>query len=145
MIQLKAITKENLEEVLALQVAESQRSYVSSVAHSLAQAYVYSKTAFPFAIYADETLVGFIMFGYYEARRQYTLWKFLFDQRYQGHGYGRAALMQGIAWMKATIGAKELYTGVSLGNAVAKQLYRSIGFVETGLVENDMEEMKYTC
>ena len=145
MIQLKPITRENLENVLALRVSTEQLRYVSPTAHSLAQAYVYRETAFPFAVYADETLVGFIMFGYYEARRQYTLWKFLIDQRYQGQGYGKAALMQGIAYMKETFSAKELYTGVSLGNAVAKQLYRSVGFSETGLVEDGMEEMKYTC
>lgn len=145
MIQLKPITGENLENVLALRVSTEQQRYVSPTAHSLAQAYVYRETAFPFAVYANETLVGFIMFGYYEARRQYTLWKFLIDQRYQGRGYGRAALMQGIAYMKETFAIKELYTGVSLGNAAAKQLYRSVGFAETGLVEDGMEEMKYTC
>lgn len=145
MIQLKPITRENLENVLALRVSTEQQLYVSPTAHSLAQAYVYRETAFPFAVYADETLVGFIMFGYYEARRQYTLWKFLIDQRYQGRGYGKAALMQGIDYMKETFSVKELYTGVSLGNTVAKQLYRSVGFAETGLVEDGMEEMKYTC
>ena len=145
MVQLKLITKENLEEVLALQVSNDQQSFVSSTAHSLSQAYVYQKTAFPFAIYADERLVGFIMFGYYEVRSQYTLWKFLIDQRYQGQGYGRAALRQGIAYMNETFAPKELYTGVSLGNTVAKQLYRSMGFVETGWVADGMEEMKYTC
>ncbi|MBE5793313.1 MAG: GNAT family N-acetyltransferase [Clostridiales bacterium] len=145
MIQLKPVTRENLENVLALRVSTEQQRYVSPTAHSLAQAYVYRETAFPFAVYADETLVGFIMFGYYEARRQYTLWKFLIDQRYQGRGYGRAALMKGIAYMKETFAIKELYTGVSLGNAAAKQLYRSVGFAETGLVEDGMEEMKYTC
>ena len=46
--------------------------------------------------------------------------------------------------MKETFGITELYTGVSLGNAVAKKLYQSMGFRETGLVENGMEEMKYT-
>ena len=37
----------------------------------------------------------------------------------------------------------EIYTGVLLGNKVAKRLYTSVGFVETGLVEYGMEEMKY--
>lgn len=145
MIQLKPITQENLEQVLALRVSNDQQSFVSSTAHSLAQAYVYRDTAFPFAVYAGESLVGFLMFGYYEARKQYTLWKFLIDQRYQGRGYGRAALGQGIAYMKETFAPKELYTGVSLGNTVAKRLYHSMGFVETGLVADGMEEMKYTC
>ena len=92
MIQLKPITQENLEEVLALRVSDSQQGFVSTTAHSLAQAYAYRDTAFPFAVYAGETLVGFLMFGYYEARKQYTLWKFLIDQCHQGKGYGRALI-----------------------------------------------------
>lgn len=68
MIALKEITKNNLDDVLNLKVAKHQTSYVSSTAHSLAQAYVYRETAFPFAIYDDDIIVGFIMLGYYEAR-----------------------------------------------------------------------------
>ena len=64
MVQLKEITKDNLDEVLRLSVAEHQKSFVSTTAASLAQAYVYRDTAFPFAIYADEKPVGFIMLGY---------------------------------------------------------------------------------
>ncbi|MBP3446744.1 MAG: hypothetical protein J6K64_05660 [Clostridia bacterium] len=66
MVELKAITKDNFEDVISLKVSEHQQAFVSSTAHSLAQAYVYRDTAFPFAIYADDTLVGFIMLGFYE-------------------------------------------------------------------------------
>ena len=69
MVVLKEITRENLDEVLFLSVAEYQKSYVSTVSDSLAQAYVYQDTAFPFAIYADDKPVGFIMLGYYESRK----------------------------------------------------------------------------
>lgn len=36
----------------------------------------------------------------------------------------------------------EIYTGVAPGNAVAKGLYLSMGFEETGLFENNMEELR---
>ncbi|MBR6536651.1 MAG: GNAT family N-acetyltransferase [Lachnospiraceae bacterium] len=142
MIQLKEIAKDNLDEVLALSVAEHQKSFVSTVAASLAQAYVYKDTAFPFGIYAGDKPVGFIMLGYYESRKQYTLWKFLIDKEQQGKGYGKEALKQGIAYLKERFDAKEIFTGVSLGNERAKHLYRSFGFVETGLIEDGMEEMR---
>ena len=86
MIRLEEITKDNLDDVLALLVNEDQKSYVSTNAESLAQAYVYSETAWPFAVYDDKTLVGFIMMGYYEAKQYYTLWKFMIDRSYQGRG-----------------------------------------------------------
>ena len=96
MVSLKEITRDNIDEVLALKVDESQKSFVSTNADSLAQAYVYSETAFPFAVYNDDILVGFIMMGYYEVKSYYTLWKFMIDSRYQNKGYGRKALELGI-------------------------------------------------
>lgn len=143
MIELRKITPANLDAVLNLQIFEYQDKFVSSTAHALAQAYVYHETAFPFAIYADDTLVGFIMFGYYTSRSQYTLWKFLIDRQYQKKGYGREALIRGIAYLRETFNVKEVYTGVLLGNEIAKQLYTSVGFVETGIVEENMTEMVY--
>jgi len=145
MVQLKEITKDNLDEVLRLSVAEHQKSFVSTTADSLAQAYVYRDTAFPFAVYADEKPVGFIMLGYYESRKQYTLWKYLIDKEHQGKGYGKEALKQGIKYLKEQFDAKEIYTGVSLGNEAAKGLYKSMGFTQTGLIEEGMEELRYIC
>lgn len=145
MVELRTITKENLEEVLDLRVSEYQEVFVSSTACSLAQAYVYHETAFPFAVYADDIIVGFIMMGYYEAKKQYTLWKFMIDKKQQNKGYGREALQQGIMYLKGKFDVKEIYAGVALGNEKAKYLYRSIGFKETGFIEDNMEEMKYIC
>lgn len=141
-ISLEPITKENLDEVLALRVAEGQERFVSSTAESLAQAYVYEETAYPFAVYADSELVGFIMMGYYEVKGYYTLWKFMIDRRYQNYGYGRKALELGLLFIKDNFHVEEIYTGVTPGNIVAKRLYESVGFKETGLVECNMEEMR---
>ena len=52
-VELREITKENDEEGLNLNVAEGQKSFVSSTAHSLAQAWSYYDTAFLFAVYAE--------------------------------------------------------------------------------------------
>ena len=141
MVYLKEVTKENIDEVLELSVRDDQKSFVSTTAESLAQAYVYKETAFPFAVYNDDTLVGFIMMGYYEAKNYYTLWKFLIDKKYQHMGYGREALLQGISFMRDKFNIKEIYTGVAPGNSVAKGLYQSVGFEDTGLIEFNMEEM----
>lgn len=141
MVELREITSANLDDVLNLQIFEYQGKFVSSTAHSLAQAYVYHETAFPFAIYAGDTLIGFIMLGYYKSRNQYTLWKFLIDKQYQKKGYGKEALMRGIAYLREKFNVREIYTGVLLDNEIAKHLYKSAGFVETGIIENNMTEM----
>lgn len=77
MVELSKITKDNYEECLKLSVSDNQKNFVSSTVHDLAQAWVYYDTAFPFAIYADDIMVGFIMLGYYEVKEQYTLWKLM--------------------------------------------------------------------
>ena len=145
MVQLKQVTPENIDAVLALDVREDQRGFVSSTAESLAQAYVYSRTAFPFVVCDDEKVVGFIMMGFYEEKNYYTLWKLLIDWKYQHQGYGRKALELGIAFLQEWYGVSAVYTGVSPGNETAKALYRSVGFRETGLFENGMEEMRLEC
>ena len=142
MVHIEKITQNDLDEVLKLRVHDDQRRYVSTTAESLAQAYIYKDTAFPFAVYNDDEVVGFIMMGYYGAKDYYTLWKLLIDKDHQHKGYGRKALALGIAFMKETFDVKELYTGVTPGNDNAKALYTSMGFKETGLVENNMEELR---
>ena len=145
MIKLDEITADNLEVVLKLKVSKEQENFVSTTAYSLAQAYVYRENAYPFAIYADDTLVGFIMFGFYELRNQYTLWKFLIDEKYQNKGYGKMALALGIEYMKKQYDIKEMYTGVAIDDDVAERLYHSVGFQLTGLIENGMKELRYVC
>ncbi len=145
MVELRKITEDNYEEILALQVSEHQKGFVSAVAYSLAQAWVYRETAFPFAIYENKVPVGFVMLGYYKPKNQYTLWKLLIDKRYQNNGYGKEALQLAIRYLVETFEANEIFTGVALGNTIAKHLYKSIGFVETGVVEDNMEEMRYIC
>lgn len=132
MVELRKITKENYEECLNLNVAENQKKFVSSNVHSLAQAWIYYDTAFPFAVYANNTMVGFIMLGYYEDERYYTLWKFMIDEKYQNKGYGRKALRLGIDFLINRFKVKEIYTAYYTTNRIARNLYASVGFRETG-------------
>ena len=145
MVHLEPVTRENLSAVLALRVREGQKGFVSTTAESLAQAYVYRETAFPFAVYDGKTVVGFIMLGYYEAKQYYTLWKLLISEDYQGKGYGREALKLGITFLRDERRAEAIYTGVSPGNAAAKALYTSFGFQYTGVFEDNMEELRLVC
>ena len=144
MVELREITKENYEECLSLHVAENQKDFVSSTVHSLAQAWVYHDTAFPFAIYADNTMVGFIMLGYYEVGGYNTLWKFMIDEKYQKKGYGSKALRLGIDYLVKRFKVKEVYTAYYTTNRIAANLYASVGFRETGEIEGNQIGMKLT-
>ena len=142
MVELRKITKENLDDVLNLKVSGIQKEFVSSNAHSLAQAWVYQNTAFPFAIYNDNTLVGFIMLGYYEEKNQYTLWKFMIDEKFQNKGYGRQALRLAVEFLKNNFKVKSVFTGCAFDNYAAKAFYRSFGFRETGVTDEVSLEME---
>lgn len=142
MVELRKITKENYEECLELQLNEEQRDFVSDNARSLALAWVYKDTAYPFAVYADGKMVGFIMLGYYKERDQYTVWKFMIDRRFQRRGYGREALQKAIDYLVQKFGAEEVFLGVALKNDTAKKLYESMGFAETGLRDDFQLELK---
>lgn len=136
MVELREITKENYEECLNLNIADSQKNFVSSTAHSLAQAWVYYDTAFPFAIYANNVMVGFIMLGYY------TLWKFMIDEKHQNKGYGKKALKLGIEYLVNRFKVKEVYTAYYATNRIARDLYASVGFCETGEIVGNEVGMK---
>ena len=143
MVHLREITKENLEAVLKLKTTKSQEAYVSTVSYSLAQAWVYRDTAYPFAIYVKDMPVGFVMMGFYEVKQQYTIWKLLIDERYQRRGYGRQAVGLAKQYLVDTFGAAEIYLGVHEDNTDAIRLYESAGFIATGERDGKQLEMKW--
>lgn len=142
MVELREITEDNFNKCIKLSVADNQRNHEASNVYSLAQAWVYRNTAFPFAIYADDILVGFIMLGYYEVKKQYNLWRFMIDEKYQGKGYGKQALLIAIYYLVNKINIKEVYTSVVAENTYARKLYNKVGFVETGELSDDEIVMK---
>ena len=65
-IELRTIDDTNKAEVVLLEVSDSQKEYIASNALSLETSLnaEYREIARPFAIYADEKLVGFTMFAF---------------------------------------------------------------------------------
>ena len=97
-ISLREITSANFDDVIALRVRDEQKNYVASNTYSLAEAYAH-RNHVPFAIYADETPVGFLMYTYWEERRQYWIFRLMIAADKQGRGYGREAMRQVIERM----------------------------------------------
>ncbi len=142
MVELREVTKENFEEIIRLSVAENQIPFVASNVYSLAQAGIYRDTAFPFAIYTENNLVGFVMMGYYEKKKHYALWRFMIDKNHQGKGYGKSALKLAVNHMINCYNITELGTGTHRDNIIAQKLYKSIGFNETGEIDGNQIGMK---
>ncbi|MGM9605859.1 MAG: GNAT family N-acetyltransferase [Faecousia sp.] len=151
MIQLRKINAQNIWEIVALEVAESQKSFVATNTESILEAYcaiTNGGTALPFGIYDGDTPVGFTMISYgcddWEdapaiARDNYAIWRLMIDQRFQGKGYGKAAMAAILDFIRTFPRGKAEYCMLSYEpeNTVAKALYHSFGFRENGEMDGD--------
>ena len=63
----------------------------------------------------------------------------MIDQKFQGRGYGRATVREVVRRLKLMPEIEFIGTSVAHGNIAAEQLYRSLGFVESGLKVDDRE------
>ena len=154
MLRLEAVNGKNVWELLKLSVEDSQRTFVAGNDTSIIEAYTAITGhgyAYPFGIYDDDTLVGFVMIGYDKddywddapaiAVSNYNLWRLMIDNRYQQKGYGRKAIELALEFIKTFPCGRADYCWLSYEpeNALAKELYSSFGFIETG--EMDGEEL----
>lgn len=140
MITLQSINESNWRDTLALTVQPAQQrfvaDYVPIAAIALAKAYVRpgGMTWLPYAIYADQQLVGFVEIAL-KPNQPEDVWVFHFfiDQHFQGQGYGKAAMRALVILVKDI---EPRSTGISLvvhpENVVAQSLYQSVGFEATG-------------
>jgi diamine N-acetyltransferase len=134
-VELRQITPDNFDDVIALRVADDQRDYLPPVVEMLAWAHVASECR-PFAIYSGDTPVGFAMYGYIPADGRCWVNGFMVDERHQRRGIGRAALEQLLAKMTAESGGANLLLSVHPDNTRAMLLYESFGFRDTGKRQN---------
>ena len=147
MLRIEKINGKNVWEILKLRVSESQKEFVAANDVSIIEAYTTVTAngfAFPFGIYDDKIPVGFMMIGYDSAdywedtpdiaRENYSLWRLMIDENYQKKGFGSEAVALGLDFIKSFPCGRSEYCWLSYEpeNEVARQLYRSFGFVETG-------------
>lgn len=135
-VTLRPITAANVYDVLRLRVAPEQEQFVADNARSLAEA-AYNPYAWPRAIYADETPVGFVMLYDNPAQAQYFLWRLLIDRRYQRSGYGRRAVEQVIEYVCGRPNATTLDVSYVPAEGNPQPFYTSLGFVDTGEMDDD--------
>ena len=154
MLKLKKINRKNVGEILKLEVFDNQKSFVAPNNISIIEAYlaiVENGHVFTFGIYNDDTPVGFLMIGFDVnsddadapkiAKGNYNIWRFMIDKKFQGKGFGKKAMDLALEFVKTfPCGtAKYCWLSYESDNDVARQLYQSVGFVETD--EKDGEEI----
>ncbi|MGE6574949.1 GNAT family N-acetyltransferase [Paenibacillus xylanexedens] len=150
MISLRKITLDNRRAIFNLEVSDDQRQFVASNLSSVASCYVLSQNGghpFPFAIYMDDQLVGFVMITYgitgYDlpsiADSSYCILRLMIDHQYQNRGYGRQAMVEILEFIRTYPAGPAQYCWISYSpeNVSAKKLYESFGFVDNGEICHD--------
>ncbi len=152
-IRLEKVTGKNLWELMELRVRDDQTPFVAPNTTSILEAYVTLSSGgqvWPFGIYDGETPVGFLMisFGTDEnwenpppiAQGNYSLWRLMIDERWQGRGCGRQALRLALDFIRTLPCGEAEYVWLSYEpeNLAAKRLYASFGFEELrGMMDGD--------
>ena len=136
-VNLQPVVTENFEECLALDVAPAQRDFVAANVKSLAEAYV-DPTLTPLAVYdyealghlppqIDTPMRGFVM---YEIKGGVGfILRVMVDVRFQGQGYGRAAVVEVIDRLRQHPEVQLIATSHRAENEASAALFRSLGFI----------------
>lgn len=137
-VTIRPLTLDTWDDCIELKVRDDQTEFIASNLYSVAEAQFYPGTVCR-AIYADETMVGFLMYGpdagyAPESKRDtaYAIVRLMIDQAHQGKGCGYAAMKAAIDEIKATAQCHCIYLSFAPDNSVAERLYRRLGFLPTG-------------
>ena len=145
MVSLRPIDDSNREAVEALRVTPAQGRFVSGVADSVLEAAEEpGGCALYWAVYADETPVGFVMISDEVAPGSsdyipHFLWKLLIDERYQRQGFGTATLDLIAEYFRGRPGVDVLATSAGQGDGSPITFYERYGFEQTGEIVFDDE------
>ena len=137
-VEIRPISGDNFRDVLDLEVTGEQSAWVAPTSRYLAVC-AYDGTWHPLGIYADGTPIGFAMWALDPADGSHWIGGFLVDRSHQRRGHGRAAVLAIMDHLRSVEGATSFGLSYAPDNAVARRLYASLGFVETG--ERDDDEL----
>lgn len=140
-IDIRPVTEWNRREVLTLQLAGGQESFIEKNAESLAEADK-DQAWRPVAIYAKGRIIGFAMYGRF-GNQDKRVWldRLMIDERYQNRGYGKKAVRALIERLKREYRSDRIYLSVYPDNDKARRLYEDLGFDRNGEYWQDEEIM----
>ncbi|MBQ3487573.1 MAG: GNAT family N-acetyltransferase, partial [Clostridia bacterium] len=129
----------NYFRVRQLKVGEDQQRFLDSPLGILARGYVYrAQRARVLAAEKDGEIVGLMLVkDMDEEPACYDLQQFMIDGRFQGRGYGAAALRLLLELLRQEKKYDDAEVCVHRENAAALALFTGAGFVDTGYVDPD--------
>ena len=146
MPEIRPVTKDNWRQLIQLQVRDDQKGFVSPNVYSIAEAqfgfdYEGHWDLNPFGIYDNDEPVGFLMYGFNfeHPRYQAFIIRLMVDEKHQKMGYGRFGMEKMLEVFRTDERINEAGISYEPHNEVARNLYASLGFIETGeIVDEEM-------
>lgn len=142
MVHFQKITEDNFVAILEMEAGGPR--FVPPNAESLAQAWLYYENhdVFSFAVYDDDTPVGFMQLEEDGERNVLYLWRVMIDQAYQNRGFGTSAVEKIIGLVRACGKYDAMELGCKPENVRGMHLYEKLGFRPTGEVEHGEVQMR---
>jgi diamine N-acetyltransferase len=131
LIELRHVDAHNWRACADLEVAPEQRDFVSPVARYLCLCH-YGDVWHRLAVYAGDEVVGFVMWAVDPDDQSGWIGGLVIDQARQRKGFGRATMEALTRRLLETEACSSCALSHAPENAVARALYASLGFVETG-------------
>jgi diamine N-acetyltransferase len=129
-ITLRPVDRDNWHAVVALRITPAQQATVSELSHLLLLCH-YEDMWHPLAVYREKEVIGCLIWGSDPTDGSCWLRGVRIDQRWQGQGYGRAAVQAALKLLAAEHGCCHFVLAYNPANTVARRLYQTLGFVET--------------
>ena len=138
MIMLEELNVDNWLKVMELTVSEEQKVIfpISNVYWVGISRYEEKTTLY--AIKNDELYVGMVGIGYDEDGVSGYINPMMIDEKHQGKGYSKEAMLLAIEKLKSEYKVSEIHLGHRKNNMKAGKLYESLGFI---IIDED--EMDY--
>lgn len=144
-LSLKPIDKNNWVEAIKLSVKDEQQSFIASNLYSIAEVQ-FLENFYTKAIYLDNKIIGFTMFGIDSDDGNYWIYRLMIDKRFQGKGIGLQSIHLVIEEIRRNNNANIslIMIGYHPENLTAKFVYEKAGFIETELSSWGEQLAKYT-
>ena len=135
-VSLRPVDAGSWRDVARLTTAPGQERFVAAPTYYLAFC-AYEDVWQPMSVHDGATgeVVGFLMWGIDDADGSCWLGGVFVDAGHQRRGVGRAAIIEALRVLEPRVGSAGFALAYHPDNTVAKSLYASLGFVETGEVD----------
>jgi diamine N-acetyltransferase len=137
-VTLRPINVENWRKIARMsdKLPVEQRRYVAHNAISILDAHYNPEHEFVRGIYAEDMPIGLLMYGFNDDDHTWWIIRLMIAHDQQGKGYGRAAMHAAIALLKTMPNCTSIYISFVPENETARKLYASLGFVDTGKIDD---------